>query len=414
MSLKLETTLKQKMIISQTMVQSLDILSYSAEEIQSWLKEQEEKNPCLKFENYRRDVITLDKDIRGNEDNFIQEVMEQLLGSNISKRTLELVKLILADLSDTGFLTQSREEMSACFRSTIKEVNEAIALIQSCEPKGMACKNLQEFLVLQADKMPIFVKDILSNYYNLFLHQKWGHLSKESGYSLEKIKETAGYISKMKTRPLSREGSGPINVAADITVEICHGELEITLHPHAFPQTAYDFGFVNAWNADKKATRFLRSQMLEAKMLAEQLQLRRETAHRIIEKIVDRQERFFMEEPNQLKSLTMTDLANELNLSVSTVSRAVQSKYVETPHGLFSMRHFFANSNNFLDESKMTKNQLKNFIYIAIKNEDKKKPVSDQKIVERLHEKGIDVSRRVIAKYRDQMNLPASYNRKIW
>lgn len=409
----MQPTLVQKLFISTSMLESLEILEETGESIEAWVKAKQFHNGFIKFTGSSQNIEGISSRNNIVEDNFTEEIMEQLLDFDITDRLQKIVKLITYDLSEVGFLTQSVEEMANCFGATISEIQEALTIIKRCEPKGLACINLQEYLILQSKEMPPFVGDILANYYYLFLHQKWERLSRESGHSLDVIKDAAAHISKMKTRPVSKEYREPVHLKPDMTVTIENGKPETVLHPHAFPETTYDFDFANSTTEDAEVKRFVESQMLEARKVSEILQLRKETTHRILDTIVERQSNFFIHGPEQLKSLTMTEVAYGLQISVSTVSRAVKNKSIATPSGTYEMRYFFVTTNNSLDESKMTKGQLKQFIFNTIQYEDVRKPVSDQEIVKKLEEKGVYVSRRVIAKYRQQMNLSSSYKRRF-
>lgn len=409
MELKLQPLLKQNLFLAQGMVQYLNVLECSTDELHSLLSSMQEKNPFLKVQFKHSNYKECTSEIKDSSTDFSQEILDQLLHLNLSTRLKYIIKLILADLSETGFLTQKPAEMALCFQALREEIDEALRLLKGCEPEGLGSATLQEFLVLQADKHPTAVKDVLQNYYGLFLHQKWTELSRRSGYSLEEIKEVCGCVSKMKTRPLSGESQEIMIIRPDVSINNRDGKLHIQFHEHAFPQTFFD-GEYGEENVEVK--KYLKEQYEEVRILKEQLELRKETIRKIAEEIAKRQVDFFQKGPEALKSLTMTELARSLNLHVSTISRAVKEKYMATPYGTFSFRHFFSTSNQFLDESKMTVNQLKKFIFTTIKTENKKKPLSDQDIAKKLRAEGIEVSRRVIAKYRHQLNLPGSSKRK--
>lgn len=412
MELKLQPVLKQQMILSQGMLQSLNILGYSTDELHALLTSKQEENPFLKIQYKRAGPLEVPSDIIDSTIDFSQQILEQLLHLNVSKRLAYITKLILADLSETGFLSQSPNEMALCFSTSIEEIQQALLLLRQCEPEGLACANLQEFLVRQAERCPEEVKDILENYYDLFLHQKWLELTRQTGYSREELKAVCGYISKMKTRPLAGLRSENRLIRPDVSVSFEGGKLRTKFYEHAFPQTFFDYGFEGGLGENVQVKNYLKSYYEEVKVLKEQLEIRKETIRKITEEIVGRQTEFFRRGPEYLKSLTMTELAEKLNVHVSTISRGVREKYISTPYGTFAFRHFFTTSNQFLDENKMTVNQLKKYILTTIKSEDSRKPVSDQEIVNMLKEKGIDISRRVIAKYRQQLNVPSSSKRK--
>lgn len=412
MELKLQPMLNQKMILSQEMLQSLNILEHSTDELHSLLISKQEKNPFLKLHYKSATHRECPADIRDSSIDFSREIMDQLLHLNLSGRLKYIIKLVLADLSETGFLTQTPNEMALCFRASIEEIHKTLDLLEMCEPKGIGSANLQEFLLMQSKDSPEAVKDILKNYYHLFLHQKWGELTRRSGYSMEDIKNACECISKMKTRPLSRDDNDNLQIRPDAGVSIVKGKLHIHFYEHAFPQLSFDGGFESQIEESIEIKKYLKEHYDEIKVLKEQLELRKETIRKIIEEIVYRQPDFFLNGPESLKSMTMTELSQNFNLHVSTISRAVREKYIMTPYGTFAMRYFFSNSNQFLDETKMTVNQLKKFIFTNIQSEDKRKPISDQEIVNRLKSDGIEISRRVIAKYRHQLNFPSSSKRK--
>lgn len=414
MNLQLQSVTTQKILLSQVMWQSLNILECSTEELQAFLQDKQEKNPFLKIRYRNNETWEFANDIKDSSYDFSQDIQEQLLHIDISERLMKIIKLVIADLSETGFLTQTPNEMSLCFKAAVKEINEALELLRNCKPEGLGCANLQEFLIRQSEEMPEKITDILTNYYDLFLHQQWKELSKHSSYSLEDIKEASVYISRMKTRPLDGNGRKVIFVRPDVTISVTENQPTIKFHEHAFPKTFFDYEYEGEPEESVEVKKYLKDQYKEVETIKEQLALRKETLRKIVEKLVIIQEEFLRKGPKYLKTMTMTNLARQLDLHVSTVSRAVREKYILTPYGTFPMRYFFSSCNKFLDETKMTVNQLKGFVFDTIQSEDKSKPVSDQEIVNILKRGGVKVSRRVIAKYRQELNLPASIKRKAY
>lgn len=412
MALKLQAVLAQKMILSQEMLQSLNILGCSTEELHTLLKAKQEKNPFLKVRYKRAGHIEFLSDGKDPTIDFTEGIMEQLLHEKATKRLTYITKLVLADLSETGFLTQTPNEMAVNFRSSVEEIQEALSLLGQCEPEGLGCANLQEFLMRQAEGCPAKVKNLLENYYELFLHQKWHELMRQSGYSRKEVNEVCAYVSKMKTRPLPGTLSENLLIRPDASVAIKVGKLRTTFYEHAFPHTFFDYDFEEELLESTEVKKYLEGHYEEARVLKEQLEIRKETIRKVIEEIVERQTDFFYQGPEFLKSLTMMEIAQKLDVHVSTISRAVKEKYISTPYGTFALRHFFTKSNQFLDENKMTVNQVKKYILSTINAEDRRRPISDQEIVNRLKDQGIDISRRVIAKYREQLDLPASFRRK--
>lgn len=410
--LKLQPVLKQQVILSQAMLQSLTILGYSTDELHSLLESKQQKNPFLGVQYKHSAPAEFYSNIEDTAIDFTQGILEQLLHLDVSKRLTYITKLVLADLSETGFLTQSPNEMAVNFRASLEEIQQALFLLRQCEPEGLGCANLQEFLVRQAECCPAKVKDVLKNYYDLFLNQRWHELTRQSGYSGEEIREVCTYVAKMKTRPLSGVLNENVLIRPDVSVTVRDGKIRSKFYEHAFPQTFFDCEFGDGLEESIEVQQYLRGHYEEVKVLKEQLEIRKETIRKITEEIIERQEGFFSKGPEFLKSLTMTEISQKLDVHVSTVSRAVREKYISTPYGTFAFRHFFTKSNQFLDESKMTVNQLKKYILTSIRTEDSRKPISDQEIVNRLKEQGIVLSRRVITKYREQLNVPASFKRK--
>lgn len=412
MALKLQVVLAQKMILSQEMLQSLNLLGCSTEELHSLLKAKQEENPFLKVQYKQAGHMELLSNTEDSTIDFTQQIMEQLLHLNVSKRLTYILKLILADLTESGFLTQSPKEMAVNFCSSVKEIQEALSLLRQCEPEGLGCANLQEFLTQQAECCPAKVKDLLENYYELFLHQKWHELIRQSGYSREEINEVCSYVSKMRTRPLTGTLNENLLIRPDACISISNGKLRTKFYEHAFPQTFFDYDLEMEQVESMEVKKYLEGYYEKTRIIKEQLEARKETIRKVIEEIVERQSEFFYKGPEFLKSLTMTEIAQNLEVHVSTISRAVREKYISTPYGTLACRHFFTKSNQFLDETKMTVNQVKKHILSSIHSEDKRKPISDQEIVNRLKDQGIPTSRRVIAKYREQLNVPASFKRK--
>lgn len=404
----------QKLMLTQTLRQSLELLNYSSQELDLHLQYKLQENPLLKVRsktpiNFSNEVTErIPKKV-----SIIEILNEQLLDFNLSEEVTKVVHWLINDLNRDGLLTHSPEEYALLIGTSTSNVIKAISILQKCEPIGLGASSIQEAFLIQANhnEEPKDMIHLITHYFDLFIDKNWLDLSRQAKISLGRIQEIADKLAYYSTSPLGQlriEQSPYILPEATITVQ--NSIVSVKYYEYAFPNISYDSNYIKNISSelDHHTLHYLEMKKKEIEDLTTQLSWRKETIQRIIEEVVSFQSLYFIEGPSHLIPLTMTDLAARLDVHESTISRAVREKYINTPFGIVPIKTFFSQAATDNISTAHVKSRMRKFI----KDENKSKPISDQVIVEMLQKEGIRLSRRVIAKYREQLLIPNSTKRK--
>jgi RNA polymerase sigma-54 factor len=254
------------------------------------------------------------------------------------------------------------------------------------------------------------------HYFVPFAEKKWKQIAKELEIPLQRIQEVFDTIQQLNPRPgalLVQENASYI--IPDVIVERFGDQFSVRLCDDIIPKISFNNHYYQKFNAnqDSQVGRFLQEKVQDYQWILRSIEQRKETLTRVAGKIVEKQTLFFQKGRECLVPMTMKDIAVELDIHESTVSRAVKDKYVQTPVGTFSLKSFFTSTIQTVSNENTSSSQVKDAIAAMIEKENKQRPLSDQEIVERLKStEGIVVSRRTIAKYRDQLGIHSSSKRK--
>lgn len=427
----------QKLAMTQQLQQSIKILQYGTEDLLSFLNDKMLENPLI-------DVSVSDMDTQylepknydasksyGKTDwiNQIPETTQSLfhylieqIHLNYRDTVLRSLSLFLVEFIDTnGYLTISIEEAMKLKQATYIEVLDALTLIQMLEPAGVGARNLQECLMLQIerdDTAPNQAYLVLEEYFDELANRKWQKIEKKLGISLVEIQEIFDYIQKLHPNPGSLFHSDEDNIIyPDLEVKVDRTDNSISIvstkvgKPVISFQTTYFEKMSHQGGEEVK--RYLNDKKSEFEWLKKSLEQRGNTILRVGEEIVKKQSAFFIAPNHPLTPMKLKSVAEELSLHESTISRAINGKYLTTDFGVFELRSFFStgleqkNSNEVIGV-----NDVKQLIETIIREENKAKPLSDQKIVDLLKEKNIQISRRTVAKYREELGIQSSSMRK--
>jgi len=404
----------QKLMLTQTLRQSLEILNYSSQELEQYLQHKQQENPLLKIRTKTPTTIPNEVSERIPKMVTVSELLnEQLLDFNLSKEVTKVIKWLINDLDQNGFLTQNPEEYAQLIGTSASKVIQAISILQTCEPIGIGASSLQEAYLLQANhnEESQDMIHLITNYFDLFLEKKWLDLSRQAKISLGRLQEIADRMAYYSTSPLGqlKSDQSPY-ILPDATVCVQNDSVNVTYYGYAFPTISCDSKYIKniSLELDHQTRQYLEMKKKEIEGISDHLTWRKETIQRIIEEIVSFQTLYFVEGPSHLVPLTMTDLAARLDVHESTISRAVREKYINTPFGIVPIKTFFSQAATENVSTAHVKSRICQYIH----DENKSKPISDQVIVEMLQKEGIRLSRRVIAKYREQLMIPSSTKRK--
>ncbi|KAB2834367.1 MAG: RNA polymerase factor sigma-54 [Candidatus Brocadia sp.] len=300
------------------------------------------------------------------------------------------------------------------------EIKEALSIVQALEPPGVGARNLQECLMLQLDKRdPNYqlTKELLLNHLESIEMKKYPIIAKKTGCSLEVIKRQVEFIRTLNPKPGSLFCDETIPyVVPEVKVEYIDGKYEVFLIDNTnVPQlhiSSFYKKFLNESGTDTSTRQYIQKKIESAKWLIDAIEQRRGTLYKVACKIVELQKDFLDEGIHRLRTLKMQDIADIVKVHVSTVSRAIAHKYIQTPQGIFEIKFFFTGGFQNVDGSMESWEAIRQKLAEIVAKENKASPLSDEEVAEKLHASGIAIARRTVTKYRRIMKMPSSRQRK--
>ncbi len=425
-----------KLAMTQELTQAITVLQYSAQELEEFLEAKAVENPFIQLES--PNLKALNKKDRPqssasplNDKNWVEHIADssytiidhvytQFQLMKLSEPQKRILTFLLNNMDEKGYLMIRSKEAAFMLREDEKEVNWILQMIKRMEPAGIGAYNLQECLLIQVERRldaPFLAEVILRHHFIDFANKTWKPIAKKLNVELKDIQEAADFIKTLNPKPgASFQKSSSSYVRPDVTVTLSGDKIEVQLVDDELPKVVFERTYFNemAMVADEEVKRFVKEKEKDYQWLLKSLEQRQQTIQRVGLKIVEKQRSFFFEGPSSLQPLTMKEIADELSIHESTVSRTVRGKYMQTPFGTYELKFFFPSglaSVNELGEIASS-NQVKNQIQSLVEKENKQKPLSDQAICIILKEEGLNVSRRTVAKYREQLNIPSSSKRK--
>ncbi|HEX8617300.1 MAG TPA: RNA polymerase factor sigma-54, partial [Thermoanaerobaculia bacterium] len=349
--------------------------------------------------------------------NLSDHLSWQLSMSDASPRTKDIAQFIIGNIDEDGYLRATEDEIAASGGYTPEEVQTAIRAVQSLDPIGVGARDLRECLLLQLRFLEIdtpLVEIIIRDHWEEFMQRKFVPLAKAVGIdmkTLEGIVELIKHLDPKPGRKYSNERA--IYVEPDVYVHKVSDEYVIVLNEDGMPKLRINSGYRSMLNSmdsksDGETVNYIKDKIRSAVWLIKSLDQRQRTIYKVAESIVKHQREFLEKGIDFLRPLVLRDVADDIQMHESTVSRVVSNKYMHTPRGLFLMKYFFhsgIDSDTGEDISSLT---VKKKIQSYIENEDPRKPLSDSKIMKILNDEGINIARRTVAKYRDELNIPSS------
>lgn len=332
-------------------------------------------------------------------------------------------ELIVGFIEEDGYLRTNFETMIQASGATIDRpvMSEALHFVQRLDPPGVGARDLPECLLLQLQALhpkEDLAKQIVRTYLVDVAKKRLPIIAKSTGASLEQVKAAVDIISKLQMRPGSALLSRPVaRIVPDILVDYDEEaeEYRVRLARGNNPRLRLSPYYVEMYrqNASDRTTRdFLRKKIEAARAIQDAIEYRRQRLVQVARTVVERQRAFFEYGPEHLKILRMCDLAAEFGCDPSTISRTVDDKYMQTPRGIFALRYFFTGGTETDQGEAMSWDAVKAHVQQIVEKEDKDHPYSDEDIAIELQKAGITVSRRTVAKYRGQMDIPPARQRK--
>jgi RNA polymerase sigma-54 factor len=353
--------------------------------------------------------------------NLTDHLTWQLSMSDASPLVKEIGAFIIGNIDEDGYLRASNDEIAASGNYDMAEVEKAVTAIQSLDPIGVGARDLRECLLLQLEFLEIdvpYVEEIVRDHWDEFMQRKFVQISKTLGIdmkTLEGIVEVIKHLDPKPGRKYSNERA--IYVEPDVYVHKVGDEYVIVLNEDGMPKLRINGSYRAMLHSmdskqDGETVNYIKDKIRSAVWLIKSLDQRQRTIYKVAESIIKHQREFLERGIDFLRPLVLRDVADDIQMHESTVSRVVSNKYMHTPRGLFLMKYFFhsgIDSDTGEDISSLT---VKKKIQSYIEAEDPRKPLSDSKIMKILNDEGINIARRTVAKYRDELNIPSSTDRK--
>jgi RNA polymerase sigma-54 factor len=349
-----------------------------------------------------------------------EHMMWQLNMSHIDTRLKGIAAEIIGNLDGDGYLQATLDEIAGVFNVTDAEVEKVLMLVQDFDPPGIACRDLRECLLRQVRHLGMqgsLVETILVDCIQELEARKYPAIAKALGVSLDEVLGAAKVISHLDPRPGSAYGDEDVHyITPDIFVYKISEEYVVVLNDEGLPNLRINSFYRNALSGttevDAKAGEYIQEKMRGALWLIKSIHQRQRTIYRVTRSIVKFQREFFDKGIEYLKPLVLRDVAEDIEMHESTISRVTTSKYVQTPQGLFELKFFFNSGISTTHGESIASESVKNRIKDIVSDENPKKPFSDQKIVEILREYQIDIARRTVTKYREMLGIGSSTERK--
>lgn len=457
----------QKLIMTPELRQAITVLQLSSLELNAYIQQQLQENPLLElreddyeqsreeegdvlpgkdessrkefdvdWEDYFHDSSDLGMTGRGgveeqpeySVENFLTRVptladhlLFQLSLQNCSEEERAIGEYLIGNIDDNGYLRCSIQDAAQFLGTAEEKVEEVLALIQTFDPPGTGGRNLRECLMIQVKQLGIeddLLIRVIDRHLEDLARGKFSKMAQVLDVPLQEIQRVADIIKTLDPKPGRKFGGaeGVRYIVPDVVVEKVDGEYIVLVNDVMYPRihinSAYRSVLSREKNCDSGIRRFVEKKLNAAMWLIRSIEQRRLTLYKVARCLVDLQRDFLDYGVKHLKPLNLKQVAEIVGLHESTVSRATSNKYIQTPQGVFEMKYFFSTGLSDLSGSMVSSESIKKMIAELVAAEDPRNPLNDQRISEILYEKGIKISRRTVAKYRDELGIPPIRMRK--
>ena len=466
--LKQGLELKQTQKLSPLQIQTIKLIELPIQELEQRIRKELEENPVLdedsakdkdddeaprevslseykeddSIPSYRLRSDNYSKDERPQyntfsvKESFTQSLMEQLGYRNLTEHQYAVAAFIIGSLDDDGYLRRSIDSVvdDMSFRANLEtnedEVLQMLKVVQEFEPIGVGARDLRECILLQirhCRKSPAVdnAVKILENHFSDFTGKHFQKIMTRMGLSEEDMKAAIAKIVKLNPSPGGQIDDSYSDQAQqiipDFFLEYKDGKLLLSMPRFSVPELRVNRKYadllMDAANSSerekKEAAAFVKKKLDSAKWFVEAIKQRHNTLQSTMQAIIDYQHEYFIDgDETNLKPMVLKDIAEKTGFDISTISRVVNSKYIETHFGIYSLKYFFSEGLENQDGEEVSTRELKKVLQECVDNEDKHKPLTDDELVVKMTEKGYKVARRTVAKYRDQLGIPKARLRR--
>ncbi|MBQ6291536.1 MAG: RNA polymerase factor sigma-54 [Bacteroidales bacterium] len=460
---------KQVQKLSPLQIQTIKLIELPIQELEQRVKSEFEDNPVLDdgpvegrdddddqpkdisideldaddpIPSYRLRVNNYGKDERPEyntfsvKESFTQSLLTQLGFRNLNEHQMAVGRYLVCSIDEDGYLRRDLDSIvdDIAFRENIEtsyeEVSELLGIIQQFDPPGVGARDLRECLTIQLRKMKQ-TEDvtnalcILNDHFQEFTNKHFQKIMSRMGISEEQLKAAINRIVKLNPTPGGQVDDSYTEqaqqVVPDFMLDIVDGELHLTMPRFSIPEIRVNKKYADMLveakgSTDKKqkeAATFVKQKIDSAKWFVEALKQRHNTLESTMRAIIDYQHDYFMDgDESHLKPMVLKDIAEVTGFDISTISRVVNSKYIETHFGIYPLKYFFSEGLENQAGEEVSTRELKKALQECVDGENKRKPLTDDQLVDEMNRKGYKVARRTIAKYRDQLGIPKARLRK--
>jgi len=464
----LKQSLQQKQIqkLSPLQIQTIKLLELPTLELEQRIKKEMEENPILdevsesedqdeergtisfseysgedQIPSYKLYINNQSKDVKPEyntfsvKESFYQNLISQLGYSQMDNRSKAIARFIIGSLDEDGYLRRELDSLAddIAFRQGIdtneKELEIVLRKIQEFEPVGVGARDLRECLLLQIRNLESspeqkIAERILDEFFGEFTKKHYQRIMARMSIDEDQLKSAVNEILRLNPRPGGQIDDSYTDqaqqVIPDFLLELKDGELVMTMPRFSVPELKVNKRYADllmktagAGKEGKEAATFVKQKLDSAKWFIEAIRQRYNTLRNTMNAIIEFQHDYFIEgDETKLKPMVLKNIAEKTGLDISTISRVVNCKYIQTHFGIYPLKYFF--SEGLLNESgeEVSTREIKNILSVSVDAEDKKKPLTDEELVSVLQEKGYKVARRTVAKYREQLNIPIARLRK--
>lgn len=372
------------------------------------------------------------------EQSFQEKLTEQLHLLDLDDKQFLIADILIGNLDESGYLNRNLEAIvddlafSMNVEATEDEVAVILSLIQELDPAGVGARNLQECLLLQikrkqdGDIVRFTAKKILEEFFDEFTKKHYDKIAKKLEIEDEDLKEAINEILRLNPKPggsMRESAKNYQQIIPDFMLFENDGRLELSLNSRNAPELkvsreyeamlrSYAEGAKSS-KSEKDALTFVRQKLDNAKWFIDAIKQRQQTLLFTMDAIMNYQRNYFLSgDETKLRPMILKDIADIVELDISTISRVANSKYVQTNFGIFPLKYFFSESLSTDSGEEVSTREVKKILTEAIEAEDKRSPLTDEKLMDLLNEKGYNIARRTVAKYREQLNIPVARMRK--
>jgi len=372
------------------------------------------------------------------EQSFQEKLIEQLHLLDLDDTQFSIADVIIGNLDESGYLNRTVFALvddlafSANIYVTEKQVEEVLSLVQELDPAGVGARDLRECLLLQlkrtqsGDITRFTAKKIVEDHFEEFIKKHYDKIQLKLEIEDQDLKEAIDEILKLNPKPggSMKESAKPMQqITPDFTIVEFEGKLDLSIHGRNAPDLKVSREYENMLRgyaegaktskSDKEAVSFVKQKLENAKWFIDAIKQRQNTLFVTMSAIMNYQREFFLTgDETNLRPMILKDIAELVGLDISTVSRVANSKYVQTNYGIYSLKYFFSESMSKDTGEEVSTREVKKILSEAIQSEEKHKPLTDDKLTLILQEKGYNIARRTVAKYREQLNYPVARLRK--